>query len=656
MRIFFHFIASFVFISSSAQKKLALIVSVGTYMPGSKIPPIASINDIKYIKAVLKNNGFTANHIDTLKNAKATKAAILKGLDALAIKAGKGDVVLVHFSMHGQQIRDQRDAGKDEDDGWDEALLPYDVKKPQYYPGVYTGENHLRDDDLAPKLNAIRNKLGSEGSLLVLIDACHSGTATRASEFAISRGEPVPFLDPENPIENTVNLPLKDNFLDALSDSASNMVVISGSGPHQQNFQTEVTISNRKEQVGSLSYGFYKAMNALEKDSDYEVLFQKIKAFIQAQHPAQVPLIEGNTSQIVFSGRYHSKKEIIYLTLANNHLNSDSVFKIDKGMMDGIGEGTRIKIYAPGTNNLMTEGVIQKAEHFVAYGTSAKSLNKGVVYEARLETMNYGLFSTSIKIKNNSGNSSSSLIEKQLKEMLKPFKYISFGDHSDMMIDLDSATDGVHHLQLVDATDSVRWNKDLQQGNSLNETDLNELAASIKNAIRIKYLRSLPDGGELGAFIRAEIITEKTNDAQGELTLAMEENFSLKIVNNSNVKLFYTVIDITPDNKVSILYPTKSREPADYLIQKKSEVIRKLGVSKNTPSGKEFMKIILSKEPLDLRSVLEHRKQRAEMTSFQMALDDLFGETSNETNTRTISGIKAEEIGIITVSFTVKGK
>lgn len=195
-----------------AQQKHALIVAVGKYMPGSNISPIASVNDIKYIKAALYKNGFPSKQIDSLKDAQATKAAILRSLDALAAKVNKDDIVLIHFSMHGQQIRDQKETGRDEDDGFDEALIPYDVKKPQYFPGVYTGENHLRDDDLAPKLNAIRNKLGSNGSLLVLIDACHSGTATRASEFAISRGEPQPFLDPENPMETFIARPLKDNF------------------------------------------------------------------------------------------------------------------------------------------------------------------------------------------------------------------------------------------------------------------------------------------------------------------------------------------------------------------------------------------------------------------------------------------------------------
>ncbi len=656
MRILFYLTASLIFFSASAQKKYALIVAVGNYMPESGISPIASLNDVKYIRAILNNNGFAAGNITTLEDAKATKAAILKALDALAKKADKGDILMIHFSMHGQQIRDQKGLGKDEDDGFDEALIPYDVKKPQYFPGVYTGENHLRDDELGTKLIAIRNKLGNNGSLLVLIDACHSGTATRAAEFTPSRGEPVPFLDPENPIEKVMLLSSKDNFFDALSDSASNMVVISGSGPHQQNFQTEISVLGKKEQIGSLSYGFYKAMSSLEKESNYETLFQKIKAFIQSQHPTQIPMVEGNTSQIVFSGSYTPKKEIIYLKIADAVPINDSVFKIDKGLMDGIGEGTTIKIFGAGNNNFVADGIIERSEHFIAYGTASKSLQSGIAYEARPEAINYGPFSASIKIKGNEKDRQGLLIEKQLLQTIKQYPFLSITNQADLMIELCYEDDNAMLLQLVDITDSIRWQKKIQQGDSLQSADSKELMGAIKNVIRSKYLRTLPDGGALSKFIKAEIIPAIPHTTEGELTMITGEDFSLKIVNNSNEDLFYTVINITPDNKIDILYPYKNKEPANYLVKRKSPVIRELGVGKKDPYGKSFLKIIISKEAIDLRSVLEHRRQRADMTSFQVALDELFTDNTNDAGTRNISGIKAEEVGIITVSFTVKGK
>jgi hypothetical protein len=106
---------------------------------------------------------------------------------------------------------------------------------------------------------------------------------------------------------------------------------------------------------------------------------------------------------------------------------------------------------------------------------------------------------------------------------------------------------------------------------------------------------------------------------------------------------------------VDIIYPGKGKEPSDYIIEKESPVIRKLAVSKGTPEGREFLKVIVSKEPLDLRSVIDQKIERDEMRSFQLVLDDLFNETDPGKATRAdISSIRAEEIGIVTVHFMIK--
>ncbi|MFI5187593.1 MAG: caspase domain-containing protein [Chitinophagales bacterium] len=641
-------------ISAAAQKKMALIVAIGNYLPNSDIPSISSLNDIKYIKAVLHNNRFVEKDIDTLKDSKATKAAILNALDTLSKKAKQGDIVLIHFSCHGQQIRDQKtvEEGKDEEDGYDEALIPYDVKKPQYYPGVYKGENHLRDDDLGPKLISIRNKLGKTGSLLVLLDACFSGTATRAMEFTQSRGVPYPFNDPENPLEDKIDLPSEDHFFDNLSDSASNMVVISGSGPHQQNFQTEVTINGKKEQVGALTYAFYKAMNDLPQQSDYELLFQKIKAQIQSQHPEQIPLIEGNVSQVVFSGNYKPRKETIFLTTAaDEHSSGDSVFKINEGVMDGIMEGTTLKIYSPENPVAVAEGIIKRSDRFEAFGISNKLLDNGVAYEARPDEISYGNISACIKIKTGKNDAHSLLIESQVKQFFRPYQFISLGDTADMMLDLSKGNEAI----LLDAIDSTRWEKTIGNEDSLTAEDKKNLLSAIKNSMRVKYLRTMPDGGDLSNYITVQIIPVKPYNVKNELKLETSEDYSLKIVSSDDEKLFYAVLDITPDNKISILYPSETKQPADYIIDKKGTVIRSLRVSRNTPMGREFLKIIVSKEPMDLRSVFHHTVQRSEMRSFQSALDDIFNDASDEHATRgDINNIKAEEVGIVTVSFTIK--
>ncbi len=652
----FFFILAALFISNNlfTQNKLALLVAVGEYAPNSGVGPIASVNDVKYIKAVLTKNGFKS--IQTLINAKATKAAILKSLTDLALKAKKKDIVVINFGCHGQQIRDQRtiELGKDEDDGYDEALMPYDARG-QYNPTKYRGQNHLRDDDLYPKLLAIRQNIGPEGSLLVLIDACHSGTATRAEGFAVTRGDPIPFPDPENPLDSIINLSAaeaKQGFFATMADSISNMVVISGSAPHQENKQVVIN----HEDLGSLSYAFYKAMSEMPAGNNYGLLFEKIKATIQALIPDQMPMIEGNANQVIFSGKYTAKEDRTFIRVGIKTIPAaqDSLFTIDKGMMDNMAVGSNAKIYKAGSKEVFANAIIKKVENFRSIGVADKLLKRETLYELKQEEENYGSLSAGLKLKFEDAAAKSTRLENQVKKILQPYQFITLSDNADFQLAIKSEGD-FKTATLTDRNNKLLWKTNLTKDDSMSVEDNKLLIANIKKALRVKYLRTMPDGGDIAPFITAEVVTEKGSTKDGEIVLQEGDAYQLKIRNNTGAKLFYTVLDIYPDNHVEVLYPYKNKEPGDYMIDKNATVIRKLAVSKGTPLGMEFLKIIVSKEAMDLRSVFEQTILRDEMRSFQTVLDDLFNERGDNTRAD-VSNIKVEEIGIVTVHFTIQKK
>lgn len=655
MRFFFCLLGLLVSSQAFSQNKLALIVAVGEYPADSRLTSIAAVNDVKYIKAVLNKNGFADNNIQLLINAKATKAAILKSLSELAAKAKKDDIVVLHFGCHGQQIRDQKtvELGKDEEDGFDEALLPYDAKS-RYSPTSYHGENHLRDDDLYPKLMAIRQAIGPGGSLLVLLDACYSGTGTRSESFAGSRGVWFPFLDPENPVDSVINLPnvdAKQGFFDGKSDSVSNMVVISGSGPHQENKQ--VLVNN--EELGSLSYAFCKAMGEMPPGSDYGLLFEKIKATIQAFIPEQVPMLEGNASQVIFSGKFIPKTERTFIRVGIKTIPSvqDTLFTMEKGMMDNIAVGTGCTIFRAGSKEKFADGVIRKVENFRSIGVSNKPLKRNELYEIKETEENYGKLAAGISLKFEPMTRSSRL-EAQVKQLIQPYRFLTLSDNADYQLAVKDEP-GNRKVSLKDRNDKLLWLGDLTPGDSLSADDKKQVIVNIKNALRVKYLRTMPDGGDLAPYVSAEVVPSKEYDITKAVVLEAGDGYSLKIRNNTDEKLFYTVLDIYPDNQVNVLYPYKGKEAADYLLEPHSVVIRKLSVSKGTPVGTEFLKIIFSKEPMDLRSVFEQTVRRDAMRSFQVVLDDLFNEKGGARTTRgDIASIKVEEIGIVTVHFKIK--
>ena len=162
-----------------AQNKIALLVGISDYPQYSNTDAswskIHGTNDVLLMKPILQKQGFK---VDMLTNNNATYNSIQAAFEKLLKNAKAGDVIYVHLSGHGQAVED---VDGDEDDGWDEAFIPYDAQR-TYQKGIYAGEKHFLDDELNKYLVAIRSKIGTKGIVYVVMDACHAGSSYRGEE------------------------------------------------------------------------------------------------------------------------------------------------------------------------------------------------------------------------------------------------------------------------------------------------------------------------------------------------------------------------------------------------------------------------------------------------------------------------------------------
>lgn len=177
---------------ASAGERRALVIGIGTY----EDPAWDRINgdkDVGVVVDLLRRNGYSC--VTTLVGAQATKQAIVGQFETLARICGKGDTVCIHFSGHGQRMTD---IDGDEDDGWDEAWIPYDACRA--YCERDRGERHLCDDEIGELLTHIRKRIGEAGVLAVIVDACHSGDSTRnpGKDTGVTRGVYDNFIIPGN--------------------------------------------------------------------------------------------------------------------------------------------------------------------------------------------------------------------------------------------------------------------------------------------------------------------------------------------------------------------------------------------------------------------------------------------------------------------------
>lgn len=266
-------------LSVTSQTKRALVVGLGQQQDKAW-NKINGDKDVPIVQGMLKSAGFKS--VTTLVNQQATKAGIVGALKRMAASCRKGDVVYVHYSGHGQQMTDVHN---DEADGLDECWIPYDAYRKA--SATYHGEKHLSDDELNVYLNAIRNRIGAKGKLLVVIDACHSGDATRGGDDDVVRGV-------EDVFKAVKSLIIGDNDKEKVINQkakplAERWITLSACKSDQ------VNIEMKNPAVGKLTYALWMELKNGDKINNEEFI-KRIRKFVNRNTSSrpQQPVLTGN--------------------------------------------------------------------------------------------------------------------------------------------------------------------------------------------------------------------------------------------------------------------------------------------------------------------------------------------------------------------------
>ena len=115
-------------------------------------------------KFLVEKKGFKESEMlilmDDGRHHSPTKKNIVEAFKKIAEYSKAGDAVFIHYSGHGGRVRD---TSGDEEDGYDETLIPVDFRQ----------AGQIVDDDIL-KILVIPFKAGV--TVTVLMDCCHSGT------------------------------------------------------------------------------------------------------------------------------------------------------------------------------------------------------------------------------------------------------------------------------------------------------------------------------------------------------------------------------------------------------------------------------------------------------------------------------------------------
>lgn len=279
-----------------AQTRRALVIGIGQQEDRAWGKMINGDKDVAYVAEMLKGAMYKEENITRVVNRQATKVGIAKTFMRLANQCKVGDIVYVHYSGHGQQMKDVHN---DEKDGLDECWIPYDAyRKPCKKD---RGEKHLTDDEVNYYLNAIRDKIGAKGKMLVVIDACHSGDGTRGDDGEVVRG-----------VEDIFDAIKSFIWGTSSSDKGNKKVVNPNAKENRERWITlsacrsdQVNVEMKSPAVGKLTYALWKELKNSDKVNNDEFM-RRIRKFVNRNTSSRPQQPEMTGEDI---NKYNGKKK-----------------------------------------------------------------------------------------------------------------------------------------------------------------------------------------------------------------------------------------------------------------------------------------------------------------------------------------------------------
>ena len=545
------FLLSFLLLNCfSAQEKHALLIGISDYLNYPDAHPLSASNDMVLIEDMLSKQEFPASNIIKVYEENATQEGMHQGFKKLLTRVSNEDIVYFHFSGHGCQIPDIGDT--DEDDGHDEVMMPYDSPKLDEYDSEFMEkvEVFFTDDEFNYYLNRLREKLGKQGQIVVVMDCCHSGTGTRdLSSKKISRGLLKPIVPkgykPE--IKTETSWSAMDNK-HANSDDLAGLTSFYGCRADQINWEYPYN-PNIPSEYGSLTYFLCTALNSLDENPTYRNLFSKI---VELHEKRRLPnqfqdmLYESdNKDALLFSGEFVSQKNFLKLRELNQSraiLSAGSIHDLHVGDTIGFFDNAEMNFERSAALffGLVAKTTISTSEVNLLEFQENVSRRDYLGYRAR--RVGIANEDTKLKVSFEFDDQNAKKNQRELTAQLGDLDFLEYVDNDGDIYILDTLINDEPHAVLKLASNGkVVRNNIFSLKNSIEISCLKEslrAEASIKSFLTTKTRIDDPD---IQVDVRFEGI---------DTTIVGAFPISLDLINNSKDDLYWKILFIDPLHSV----------------------------------------------------------------------------------------------------------
>lgn len=581
-------------IKPEKKSNYALLIGIGSYPPESNWEPLHGDADVQLVKSTLLKVGFPRQNISSLINEEATKRNILLAFESLKKQISQKSIVHIHFSGHGQQVQDKN---SDEIDGYDEAFVPFDSPK-NYKPKINVGQNLIADDQLDSLISDIRHLIGSEGQLLVTMDACHSGTITRGRN--IGRGTDVIMADEAYIQSHRSFKSDSSGILIRSTESNSGLapfISIASSSPNEKSYE----FLNESTQLYGL-FTFFLCKNLLTNKAclSYNELYHHIASNVSAYTGLQHPQIEGPTEYCVFNNQLTQNSKFIHV----KDIISTNMVLIDKGILHQIYDGSEILFYAesvrdPTGKAYLAKGIVDESSALdadvILYDNipaetlrNAKAVVSKIQYGRDKMRLQFALKDT--------------LLSSRMKEVLSSLNVFQVVDENpDLYFENPEGFANSDYMTIYDRNESLIYQKQINSTNEQTEIEnIKSLLVKYQKAQQLIKLE-LPDE-QLIADFSLNYKGKSIELREHNLNLSLSDTISFTLKNSGPQNFYFSILEIRPDFNIHRIFPEQTKTSGDYYLTS-GNTYQSQSFKLIPPKGTYVLKLLLSTNPIDFNSL-----------------------------------------------------
>lgn len=632
--------------TNTNPKLYALLIGIDRYsqipLPdGSYYPHLGGcVRDINNVEQMLKKRlSLPDSQITKLISVKihGDKATVSEGqlptyenlvaaFKKVTANAKSGDQIYIHYSGHGGRCKTMFPELKGEN-GLDESIVPCDI-----------GENgvcYLRDIEIAYLLRAMDKE---DISVTLVLDSCHSGGATRGGNDRIGGAVPrgINSIDTRTPPETSA-VADKDKLIKYIQEipATTQRSFKTADGwqlgtPEKCVFLAACRANELANEYpfdgnqnnGALTYWMLDALNQLDGDCTYQLLFNRVVAKVHAKFADQTPQIEGDRDRKIFGGLHSPSAASVNVIEIDTDLQR---IKLNTGFYQGIVKGAQFAIFGEIETDFSDYArrlAVVEVETIDDSGAWAQIIDETTGSNIKVGSQAV-LLGIPIRLRgrivlDNQENTDSALDKltntiRQTDAAADSEKWIRLAEDGEQY-DFRVAVNKHKEYEIRDAGGQI-----LNIRPVLKTSDKNLSKTIFQRLVHLTKFRNvqLIDNTDPTSPLANKIVVEfglveevkKDGKKQNKFTplemparpLAVGERCGLRITNKSNVDLNIVVMDLAPDREISQAYP----ENAPYELLEAGKTVLHDMMEANLPDGyqqgAEIFKVFATVESTSFR-------------------------------------------------------